>query len=87
MAYCAPCLIAYHGDCLLGPCPCPCQEEAPALALVVFGHGTPEARFERPSWRYLSRVDLEAARRALVDELVACRLERRRRERMTGGRP
>lgn len=54
---------------------------------IVFGHGTPEARFERPSWRYLSRWDLEAARRALVHELSACTSEQLRREGATGGRP
>ena len=86
-SYCAPCLIAYHGDCLEGPCPCPCQEAGEALVTVIFRYGTPEARFERPTWRYLSRADLEAALQALVAELSACSSEQLRRERATGGQP
>lgn len=84
-AYCPPCLIATHADCLLGPCGCPCQEERPAVVTMVFAHGTPEARFERPSWRYLSGPDLRAAREALVAELSACTGEQLRRERTAGG--
>ena len=84
-SYCAPCLIATHGDCLLGPCPCPCSVPSVARVAVVFAHGTPEARFERPSWRYLSGPDLRAARRALVAELSACTGEQLRRERTAGG--
>lgn len=85
--YCVFCLLAEHGNCLLGSCPCPCQEAREARVTIVFGHGTAEARFERPSWRYLSGPDLEAARAALVHELSACTSEQLRRERMAGGQP
>jgi len=54
---------------------------------VVFGYGTPEARYERPSWRYLSGPDIEAARRALVAELAACTAEMVHRQDATGGQP
>lgn len=86
-SYCPPCLLADHRDCLLGPCGCPCQEAREARVAVVFGYGTPEARYERPSWRYLSGPDIEAARRALVAELAACTAEMVHRQDATGGQP
>lgn len=60
--------------------------EAPAIAVVVFGYGTPDARVTRPSWQYLSAEALDAARRALVKELAACTGEQIRRQNATGGK-